>query len=59
VDGIARLIAHDVYGGFFIWETDANKAAAQLLECLDYRNWKNKVHKDTAEKFGTAVAAGW
>ncbi len=59
VDGIARLIAHDVYGGFFIWETDGNKAAAQLLEVLDYRNWKNKVHRDTAEKFGTAVAAGW
>ncbi len=59
VDGIARLVAHDVYGGFFIWETDAMKASQKLLECLDYRNWKNKVHRDTAEKFGTAVPAGW
>ena len=59
VDGVARLIAHDVYGGFFIWETDADKASVKLLECLEYRNWKNKVHKDTAEKFGTTVAAGW
>ncbi len=59
VDGVARLIAHDVYGGFFIWETDGQKAAEKLLECLDYRNWKNKIHKDTAEKFGTTVAAGW
>jgi anaerobic carbon-monoxide dehydrogenase catalytic subunit len=59
VDGVARLIAHDVYGGFFIWETDAQKAADKLLECLDYRNWKNKVHKDTAEKFGSAVSAAW
>lgn len=59
VDGVARLIAHDVYGGYFIWETDGMKAAKALLEALEYRNWKLKIHSETAEKFGTDMSLGW
>lgn len=59
VNGIALQVAHDVYGGFFIWETDAKQAAVKLLEALDYRSWKLKVHAQTAEKFETTASAAW
>lgn len=59
VNGIALQVAHDVYGGYFIWETDPSKAAEQLLEALDYRSWKLKVHADTAEKFSAPASAAW
>ncbi len=59
VNGIALQIAHDVYGGFFIWETDPYKAAEKILEALDYRSWKLKIHAQTAEKFETKASAAW
>ncbi len=59
VNGIALQIAHDVYGGFFIWETDPYKGAEKILEALDYRSWKLKIHAQTAEKFETSASSGW
>lgn len=59
VYGVATQIAHDVYGGYFIFETDPAEGAKKLLEALDYRVWKLRIHKQTAEKFGTALAAGY
>jgi carbon-monoxide dehydrogenase catalytic subunit len=59
VNGIALQVAHDVYGGYFIWETDPKKAAEQLLEALDYRSWKLRVHAQTAEKFDASASAAW
>lgn len=59
VNGIALQIAHDVLGGFFIWETDANEAAVKIQSALDYRSWKLKIHEQTAEKFGSAASAAW
>lgn len=59
VNGVALQIAHDVYGGFFIWETDPEKAAEKIMDALNYRSWKLKVHEQTAEKFGSKPAAGW
>jgi len=59
VNGVALQIAHDVYGGYFIWEEDPFKAAEKLVEALDYRTWKHGVHKAAAEKYGTAVASSW
>lgn len=59
VNGIALQVAHDVYGGYFIWETDGMKAAEKMLEALDYRSWKLKVHDQTAEKFSTKASAAW
>jgi len=59
VYGVATQIAHDVYGGYFIFETDPAEGARKLLEALDYRTWKLRVHKATAEKFGTELAAGY
>lgn len=59
VNGIALQIAHDVYGGYFIWEEDPEKAAVKILEALDERSWKLKVHQQAAEKYETALSTGW
>ncbi len=59
VDGIALQIAEDVYGGYFIWEEDPEKAAEKILAALDERSWKLKIHKQTAEKYETELSAGW
>jgi len=59
VYGVATQIAHDVYGGYFIFETDPAEGARKLIEALDYRTWKLRIHKTTAEKYGTALASGW
>ncbi|MEW6309051.1 MAG: anaerobic carbon-monoxide dehydrogenase catalytic subunit [Bacillota bacterium] len=57
--GIATQIAHDVYGGYFMFEPDPDKAAARLLDALKYRTWKLGVHHAAAAKFGTSLAAGY
>ncbi|MDW7730240.1 MAG: anaerobic carbon-monoxide dehydrogenase catalytic subunit [Bacillota bacterium] len=59
VDGVALQIAEDVYGGYFMWEEDPEKAAQKILGALDERTWKLKVHKQTAEKYETELSKGW
>ncbi len=59
VDGIALQIAEDVYGGYFIWEEDPEKAAEKILGALDERSWKLKIHKQAAEKYETELSKGW
>lgn len=59
VYGVATQVAHDVYGGYFIFETDPAEGAKKLLEALDYRSWKLRIHKETAEKFGTPLASSY
>jgi carbon-monoxide dehydrogenase catalytic subunit len=59
VYGIATQIAHDVYGGNFIFEMDPLIAAGKLLNALEYRSWKLGVHRQAAEKFHTSLAQGW
>ncbi len=59
VDGIALQIAEDVYGGYFIWEEDPEKAAEKILAALDERSWKLKIHRQTAEKYETELSKGW
>ena len=59
VDGIALQIAEDVYGGYFIWEEDPEKAAEKILGALDERSWKLKIHKQSAEKYETELSKGW
>ncbi|UMZ75347.1 anaerobic carbon-monoxide dehydrogenase catalytic subunit [Natranaerofaba carboxydovora] len=56
VYSIATQIAHDVFGGYFILETDADMGAKKIMQALDYRTWKLDVHKKTAEKYGTSLA---
>lgn len=52
---ILTQIASDVYGGYFIFEMDPEIAARKILDALDYRNWKLKVHKDAAERYETTL----
>ncbi len=59
VNGIALQIAEDVFGGYFIWEEDLEKSVEKILGALDERTWKLKIHQQTAEKFETALSAGW
>ncbi len=59
VDGIALQIAHDVYGGYFIWETDPFESAKKILAALDERNWKLRVHRQAAEKYETTLSKTW
>lgn len=59
VYGITTQIAHDVFGGNFIFEVDPFIGATKLLDALEYRTWKLNIHKKTAEKNSTAIAQGW
>ena len=59
VYGIATQIAHDVYGGNFIFEMDPQISAQKIIDALEYRTWKLGVHKNAAEKFNTSLAQGW
>jgi carbon-monoxide dehydrogenase, catalytic subunit len=54
--GITTQIARDVFGGYFIFETDPEKAAAKLLERIEKRAWKLKIHRRTAEKYNSTPA---
>lgn len=56
---IATQIASDVYGGYFIFETDAQEAAKKLLSALEYRTWKLNVHTNAAEKFESALCQNY
>jgi carbon-monoxide dehydrogenase catalytic subunit len=60
VDGIALQIAQDVYGGYFIWETDPEESAKKILAALDERTWKLKVHKMAKDQYETeAISKTW
>ena len=56
VYGVATQIARDVFGGYFIFETDPIKAAAKLLDKIEKRAWKLKILKQTAEKYNSSIA---
>jgi len=56
VYGVATQIARDVFGGYFIFETDAMKAAGKLLERIEKRAWKLKIHKETAAKYNSELS---
>ena len=45
VNDVVTKIAEDVFGGFFFWEPDADKATARMVEILEERNWKNAMRK--------------
>ncbi|NMD33525.1 MAG: anaerobic carbon-monoxide dehydrogenase catalytic subunit [Firmicutes bacterium] len=60
VDGVVLQIAHDVYGGYFIWEEDPEKSVDVILAALDERTWKLRVHRQAQERYETAtISAGW
>ncbi|MCR4418859.1 MAG: anaerobic carbon-monoxide dehydrogenase catalytic subunit [Clostridia bacterium] len=56
---ILTQIAHDVYGGHFIFEMDPEVAARKLLNALEYRTWKLGVHHQVADRFETRLYQGY
>ncbi|MGF7186710.1 carbon-monoxide dehydrogenase catalytic subunit [Desulfitispora alkaliphila] len=59
VYGVATQIASDVFGGYFMFETDGAVAATKLLSSLEYRAWKLRVHKEAKEKYETDLCQGY
>lgn len=56
---IITQIAHDVYGGHFMFEMDPEIAAKKILSALEYRTWKLGVHRNVAERFETKLYQGY
>jgi carbon-monoxide dehydrogenase catalytic subunit len=52
---VVTCIAHDVFGGYFILETDPQVAAQKLLEAVRYRADKLRIHLKAAEDYGTEL----
>lgn len=59
VNGLLLQIARDVFGGYFIWETDSRQAAAKILAALNMRSWKLRIHREAAENYSTALTTSW
>ncbi|MDD3169267.1 MAG: anaerobic carbon-monoxide dehydrogenase catalytic subunit [Eubacteriales bacterium] len=59
VYGVTTQIARDVFGGYYIFETDPEKAAQKLLDRLEKRAWKLRVHKAAAEKYDSTPDQGY
>ena len=51
VHGVVTQIAKDVFGGYFIMETDHTKAADKLLAALDERSWKLRIRSQAKKKY--------
>ena len=56
---VVTEIARDVFGGHFIFETDYQKAAEQLVAKLDKRAWSLKIRRQTAEKYNGKMARAY
>lgn len=56
---ILTQIAGDVFGGYFILEPDIETACQKLLNALEYRTWKLRVHKKVAEDQETLLCQNW
>ncbi len=56
VYGVTTQIARDVFGGYFIFDTEPASAAAKLLERLEKRAWKLGIHRRTADKYNSEMA---
>lgn len=56
---LVTQIASDVFGGYFIFETDPVLAAGKMLSALEYRTWKLGVHCGAAEKFETPLCRNY
>ncbi len=52
---VVTCIAHDVFGGNFILETDPEVAVKKLVAALEYRTWKLRIHRKAAEVYETEL----
>ncbi len=56
VHGVVTQIAKDVFGGYFIMETDYQKGTDKLLAALDERAWKLRIRRLAREKYAASDA---
>lgn len=56
---VACRIASDVYGGYFILETDYEKAIEKMISALEYRTWKLNIHKAVAERYESTLTQNY
>ena len=56
---VVSCIAHDVFGGNFIFETDAKVAVDKLVAALEYRTWKLGIHKKVAAEYETELVGAF
>lgn len=58
VQGLVTRIAEDVFGGFFIMETNAEKAVEKLVAELDERNWRMRIKNENIAKYAQKEQVG-
>ena len=51
VQGVVTQIAKDVFGGYFIMDTDYKKGTEKLLAALDERSWKLRIRSKAKQKY--------
>ncbi|WP_066638216.1 anaerobic carbon-monoxide dehydrogenase catalytic subunit [Desulfolucanica intricata] len=56
---VLTQIAGDVLGGYFILEPDIEVSIQKLLNALEYRAWKLRIHKKVAEDQETSLSKCW
>lgn len=59
VYGVTTKIARDVFGGYFIFDTNPESAAQKLYDRLEKRAWKLRIHKLAAEKYDSTPDQGY
>ncbi len=52
-------VAHDVFGGSFILETDPDVAVTKLLAALEYRTWKLGIHRKVAAEYESELTGAF
>ncbi len=57
VTDVLENTARDVYGGYFIFETDAHEAAKRLYSAIEYRRWKLDITDPEVERASHHVPA--
>ena len=52
---VLTQVAGDVFGGYFILETDIETSCKKMLNALEYRTWKLRLHKSVSEDLETEL----
>jgi carbon-monoxide dehydrogenase catalytic subunit len=53
---VVTCIANDVFGGYFILETDPYVAVQKMVAALEYRTWKLGIHRKVAVEYESELA---
>ncbi len=56
---VVTCVAHDVFGGSFIFETDPDVAVQKMVAALEYRKWKLDIHRKAAAEYETELVGAF